>query len=311
MNTPPPRFASLDALEHAARAVGDPGAARRAVSDWLKAAWARVGDRAFAQRFAGHFAAFDAPPEAYAHRAFPLSGAPALGGIRFYGGDRARPFVELIAWDAAFDAARFRDEILTEWRAFAPTAFRVLTPSDADADAASGGRLDQTVHAARVDQMAPPQGGVALTPLEDVGDAARTVDEMFQAFAERDPALAREVYAATADDLAETRRGGTLHAITVDGARAGLLATIEGEAAFFRGQVVLEEIVAPAYRGRGLAAEAQRLLARALAAQSLAQETPAPALIGTIHANNHASRRSAERAGRPARLAYRFHPDRP
>lgn len=61
-----------------------------------------------------------------------------------------------------------------------------------------------------------------------------------------------------------------------------------------------EEVIATDHIGHGYAASAQA----AWAAQFT--DDPSRLLIGTIDRHNHASRRTAEHAGRPAVLEYAF-----
>jgi GNAT superfamily N-acetyltransferase len=151
------------------------------------------------------------------------------------------------------------------------------------------------------DMPAAEDGPAQLDPVRAPADAAAMVAGVYAAVIAGDPAFAGELYAASESDLAQCQDEGTLHWIVADGARAGVIASQPGDVEMLPGHVIVEEAVLPAFRGRGLAAAAQRRLAGILAGQA------ADAVItGTIFAGNMASRRTAERAGRPALLNYWF-----
>ncbi|CTQ34295.1 hypothetical protein JAN5088_03089 [Jannaschia rubra] len=116
-----------------------------------------------------------------------------IGGIRFYGQDVARPFVEVIAHDFT-DWRALGDCVASEWAAFAPLHLRSLVAPDATLPATAF--VDMSIHLARYRDMAPPDGRVSLAPLDDAGTAVEMVAARFADLAETDPALARNVSAA-------------------------------------------------------------------------------------------------------------------
>jgi hypothetical protein len=266
----------------AERLGGDLGA-------WLEGEAARVGDPDFAALFDG----VEIPGVArmdFAHRHVRTGRGGLLGGIRFFGRDASRPFVEVVAH--GLEPTALVEVVASEWAAFAPGALRLLV-----ADAGPPGSvLDLTVHAARHGEMARPDGRVtlgAVTPDE----AAALVAARYEALP---AALRRDVEPATSEELRRWHAAGTLHGIEAAGERVGVIATEPGSVAWIEGDVVGEEVVAARFAGRGLAASAQAALAVARPADRL--------LLGTIAAGNGASRRTAERAGRPEVLRYVFLP---
>ena len=292
------RFSSLSEYAPALTRLLGPKTAEQALDAWLAEQIACVRNPTFANRFRAHFGVFSAPPSAYAHRVFDVDGQETLGGIRFYGGDRTKPFVDVLAWSGPLAPRKLGEAVRAEWAAFRPFALRLLLPAEATVENAV---LDQTLHAARVAHMAAPQGGAKLALVVDIHHAAAFVAEHFATFAAQNPALASELHPASAEDLTDAQARGRVRFIEADQKLAGLIAFIPETLAFLPGWTVLEEIVAQQFRGRGLAAEAQRLLAQELAAQE-----PAALMIGTIHRDNAASRKAAERAGRPAVFKYVF-----
>ena len=278
---------SLAALLPVAERLGE----RDALAAWLAEQRGRVGDAGFAALFDG----IDLPGVAridFAHRHVRTGRGDLLGGIRFFGQDVARPFVEVVAH--GLDLDRLRAVAASEWAAFSPLALRLLVPPAValPGDAA----LDMTVHAARMGAMAPPDGRARLGPIEPA-EAHRLVVERHEAM---EAALRRDVSPARLEDLERCAKHGILRAICAGGQTVGVLATEPGAVAFLSGDVVAEEVVAARFAGRGLAASAQGALA--------ARGDPARPLVGTIHARNAASRRTAERAGRAEVLRYVFLP---
>ena len=258
---------------------------------WLAMQEARVDDPAFAALFEG----VELPGVVrmdFAHRHVRTARGDVLGGIRFFGQDVARPFVEVVAHGLGL--AALREVVAAEWAAFAPRALRLLVAPSADlpADAA----LDVTVHCARYGEMRPPDGRVALDRVEPEV-ALALVRERYDAM---EPALRRDVSPAGGEDLARWREAGDLHGIAHEGERVGVLATEPGGVAWIEGDVVAEEVIAAPFAGRGLAASAQGVLA--------SRRDPHRRLVGTIAAGNAASRRTAERAGRPEVMRHVFLP---
>ena len=317
------RWRSLDALADLARRLPPGGASDLdALDRWLDAQLARTTDRAFARLFPDHLDLPGVVEPDYLHRTVEADGLRLLGGIRFYGQDVARPFVEAIAWTpmdddggvgdddarsawSASTVERLRRIAAREWRAFSPTHLRLHRPetgSRTPPPPPAGTTTDVSVHVADVRRMMPDTGEVALRPA-GVDEAVSLVGARFEALGRDDPALARNVTPADAETLAECAAAGSLFAMRSGGATVGLIATLPGAIDWIEGEVVMEEVVSVAHAGRGHAAAAQRALAARYAREGRARR-----LIGTIDGANVASRRSAERAGRPAVSRYLFVP---
>lgn len=142
---------------------------------------------------------------------------------------------------------------------------------------------------------------MTLAAFGRVEEAIALIAGRYADVAARDPDLARNVAAADPDDVRDWHAAGRLHAIQAGGATVGLLAVAPGAVEWIEGDEVHEEAVATAHAGRGYAAAAQ-------AAWAAAAPDPGRLLVGTIDWLNHASRRTAERAGRAAVLVYAFVP---
>ena len=315
----------LDALAGLARRLPAGTADDRALERWLVRQLGRTTDRAFARLFADHLDLPGIEERDYLHRVVETDGLRLLGGIRFYGQDVARPFVELIAWTPLGGADGRAPEGTTrhappferlcaivahEWRAFAPGHLRVHLPqipaylsAEAPPTLPSGTTTDVSVHLADVREMNADTGTVGLERFDDLAEAVALVRTRFAALRREDPALARDVTPSGADTLAECDAAGSLFAIRVDDETVGLIATLAGAIDWIEGEVVVEEVIRTDRAGRGYASAAQRALA-----SRLAREGRARRLSGTIDSANAASRRSAERAGRPAVSRYAFVP---
>jgi len=263
------------------------------VAQWLADEFAKVDDPAYVRLFTDHVSLPGVTPDQYAHRLVETSHGALLGGIRFYGRDVDRPFVEVVAHD--FDELdALRECVHREWSPFA-TRFARLR---ARPGTIRGARvlLDQGVHLARYRDMAAPDGRVRLAPFQDADDAVAVVRRRYERLAVDAPGLARNVPQADPDDVRRWHTAGRLHAIVVGDDVVGLFAVAPGRIGWLDGDEVNEEVVDAEYAGHGYAASAQREWA------SRQTDDGDRSLVGTIDGHNVASRRTAQRAGRPAVL---------
>lgn len=285
----------VDELRLSEALFGRHGHAR--LASWLETQVARVNDSAFARSFSDHIDLPGVIADDYLHRRICTSAGSVLGGIRFYGRDISRPFVEIIAH--SFDNLdRLRDCVAREWSMFAPPALRLRTRPGR----LSGPHvvLDESIHVARCCDMRPPAPHVWLEPIEQVADAEALVHNRYERLAADDPALARNVFPATDDDLRVWHTAGQLHAIYTNKSVVGLLAVAPGRVEWIDGNEITEEIITVEHHGHGYAALAQAAWAAHIAADR------SQLLIGTIDRLNTASRRTAETAGRPRVLEALF-----
>ena len=259
------------------------------VSVWLSEELARTDDNEFARTFSDHIDLPGVAHRDYLHRVIRTARGNLLGGIRFHGRNINRPFVEIIA-HSFDDLGALTDCVALEWSAFAPKALRVrAAPAELDDERTV---LDQTVHIARCHAMPAPADSVRLAPFADVADALELVRVRYRGL---DPRLARNLAAASLDDLRRWHAADQLHAIESDGVVAGALAVVPARIRWIDGAEIHEEVVAVEYAGNHLATQAQcRWAAQCADRDQL--------LIGTIDGLNAASRRTAEAAGRPRML---------
>lgn len=280
------------------------------LSSWLAAEVGRIDDPAFAKLFTDHVSLPGVADMDYTHRHVRSKAGEMIGGIRFYAHDTSRPFVEIVAHSFADagpsgdDLDRLRDCVRSEWSMFAPLDLRLrVAPGGINHPAA---RTDVTIHAARHRDMAAPDGRVRLEPFVDAEDAIAMVRDRYAHVAAHDADLARNISPADPDSLRALHGAGQLRAIvagTPQNAPAtpiGLLAIAPGRVAWIEEDEVHEEVVEAAHGGRGYAASAQTAWAVTMA------PSRDRVMVGTIDRLNPASRRSAERAGRPAVLEEKF-----
>jgi hypothetical protein len=263
------------------------------VEEWLASETARIDDAEFARSFADHIVIPGVATRDFNHRHVRTSRGELLGGIRFYGRDVGRPFVD-VCCHGFDDLSELRDCVRAEWSTFAPRYLRLhALPGRIGGP---GVVLDTTVHAARYRDMPEPDGRVTLEPFDDVADAIAMVARRYEALTVDDPGLARNVSPADADDLRHWHDADHLRAIQSDGQTVGLLAAAPGAITWIPGDEIDEEVIDARHRGHGYGAAAQRAWAKSVA------DDPDRYLIGTIDRLNPASRQTAERAGRPSIL---------
>lgn len=265
-------------------------AGRILLERWLAVQHARIDDADFARTFSDHLDLPGIVQADYNHRLISTARGDLLGGIRFYGRDVARPFVEIVGHGFA-DLDALRACVRAEWSAFGVRFLRLhVLPGALNGP---GVLRDNTIHAARYRDMRPPSAPVVLGPFADVEHAVALVEHRYAGL---EPQLRHNVAPASRDDLAAWHDSGVLRAASLDGLLVGLFAAAPGAITWLVGDEVQEEVIDARFAGRGLAAAMQGEWARSVAADARRY------LIGTIDRHNPASRRSAERAGRRAVL---------
>ncbi len=285
------RWSSLsDQVELAHQLFGRP-TGKQKVADWLAEQMSLVENVDFAEEFAAHVQLPGIEALDYAHRRVGSTRGELLGGIRFYGRDTARPFVDVLA-HSFDDIDALTDCVRSEWSAFKAPYLRLRTAPGLLADRPDV-IVDETIHLARYRDMAAPDGRVTLDRFDDVDDALELVATRYARLADADPALANNLSPAEPEDLRHWQHCDQLRAIRRHGNIFGVLAIGPGAIGWIAGDEIKEEVIGEAHAGQGYAASAQTAWARCVAADTN------QLLIGTIDRHNHASRATAARAGRP------------
>jgi len=272
------------------------------IRDWLVLEWSRCTDPEWAeiwmpvQAVLPHLHISD-----FLNRTIDIGDAAILAGVRFYGGDLDRAFVNIVACCGEIDWVLACAVIRREWANFQPRQIRILTAS---MPTNSVWIVDQTIHAGRISDMArrPARPDVLLKACDDPEEAARCVAFWYDQIAADTPDIAAEISPCDAAELAACGAKGTLHWIKVGGRRAGVIATQPGHIEMMPGHIVYEIVLDREFRGRGLAKFAQQRLAEVMQQDRRKSDL----ITGTIHRLNVPSRKSATAAGRDAILKYLF-----
>ncbi|WP_193045402.1 hypothetical protein [Mycolicibacterium baixiangningiae] len=252
----------------------------------------------FAEQFAANAHLPGISAQDFAHRHLRTAHGRLLGGIRFRGLNTARPFIEVLAH--SFDTIEaLIDCVRHEWSNFGAPYLRLLTRPGLLEDHPDG-LLDVGIHLARYRDMAPADGRVTLETFDSAEEVIELVTGRYARLARLDPPLASSIAPAAAVDLRHWHTQDQLRAIRRDGSTLGVLAVAAGAIAWITGDEINEEVINDPHTGHGYAASAQTAWAHHVATDR------DQLLVGTIHRRNHASRITAQRAGRPRLLDFTF-----
>ena len=256
--------------------------------------WRWQTDEAFATRYHAAILAPGTTPQDYLTRLLAVPGGTLLVGIRFRGEDLAWPFVEVLA-DHVPDPA-IVPRVAAAFAAFRPRALRLwrLGPEGPDLAAWPGAALDQAYWAGRAsalrEQARPARcADLVVAPPADDGYWP-LLEAAYAEFQAACPQLARDVTLEDPETLDRARAAGLLLEARVDGAWAGVVAAVPDSYLGLAGWLVVEEILAAPFRGRGLGPALQRHLVERLPGDGV--------LFGTIAGANLASSRTAAALGR-------------
>lgn len=268
----------------------------RLVDAWLDRECSRVGNIDFAREFADHICLPGVSTLDYAHRHVRSRHGDAIGGIRFYNRNVNRPFVEIIA-HSFDDRSVLAACVQSEWSMFDVRYLHLRS-----APGRIRGRntiLDQTIHVARYRDLRDSDDRVRLEDFPTANDAVELIAQRYQHLTQSEPQLAPNICAAREDDIRSWHQAHQLKAICANDGIVGALAIAPGSIGWIVGDEINEEIIAAAHRGRGYAASAQSVWGTTIGDSN-------QFLCGTIDRHNHSSRRTAEKAGRPAVLEDTF-----
>jgi hypothetical protein len=260
------------------------------VSDWLDGQAGYIDNIEFTRSFAGRFTVPGVAVDEYSHRHVQSPSGELLGGVRFYNRDVRSPFVEVIAHSFT-GLEQVRDCVRDEWSSFRPRFVRLRTAPEKLAREPNA-RLHKSIHVARYADLRTSDGQVTLEPFDDVDDAIALVDRRYDHLRSADPDLGTILAPADPDELREWHDNGQLFAIRAQGETVGALAIVPSRVGWIDGEEVNEKVIDAGHNGHGYAAAAQSAWAEQIATDRNVL------LIGTIHGNNAASRKTAESAGR-------------
>jgi len=269
----------------------------------LREEWAWRTAPKHLERYAAGCPASGATPVDYALRDLALpTGARALAGIHFFGLDPSQPFVGVRAWTGG-EVAALAAELAREFALFRPQRIQLFL--GADEAPTPEAVVDQHLLVGELSELrasAPASEALELAAGEDPAELAAWLAERYAEVHAARPELAARVTPADAEDLGECAEAGALFVARRAGERVGLFAARAGSCLGHRGAEVVEELIAPRCWGQGLGIALQR------AALTRLPDELGPTLWGTIDGRNHASRRTALRAGRRVGGAWWFVP---
>lgn len=269
---------------------------QRLVDAWLDRECSRIGNIDFAREFADHICLPGVSTLDYAHRYVRSRHGDAIGGIRFYNRNVNRPFVEIIAHSFQ-DRSALTACVQSEWSMFDVRYLHLRSaPGRIRGDNTI---LDQTIHVGRYRYLRDSDDQVRLEDFPTANDAIDLIAQRYQHLTQSEPQLAHNICAAHEDDIRSWHRTHQLKAICANDGVVGALAIAPGSIGWIFGDEINEEVVITAHCGHGYAASAQSAWAASIG-------QPDQFLCGTIDRHNHSSRRTAEKAGRPAVLEDTF-----
>jgi GNAT superfamily N-acetyltransferase len=274
-----------------------PDKVRRAALEEELAFWLHTAaqDMDYAKTYARDAPQSGQPPEAYLDRWIPLtSGGHVLAGPRYLGRNPDLPFVGITACDRPLVPGD-RDSLVAVARdnfaPFKPGFVLLQTADPVGAWPGTGTEMRQVVGMLGDLRQGDTPPELAVRSRADTVFYGRYRDIHDTDLADN-PAHARHARCEDEDDLLELAREGLLYDVEVYGHWAGVVAAKPDRRRGVRGATVVELILDPRYRGRGYGKYLSILLAKSV---PLPDES---CLMGTIHADNVASYRSALAAGR-------------
>jgi L-amino acid N-acyltransferase YncA len=273
----------------------------------------RVADADFGRQFRDMVGAFEGTedPLAWANRRLDLpAGGWAVTGIRFRGGDRSRPFVDVIATSeppTPDGLALVAEAVLPAYAGFAPLCLRVDAPEahalvvelhDDPAFEPGCSAVDMLVVAGLVEELrAHPRAAAYPSVSLRSGrpdELARRVSEIYAELSESEPSLAQWANPEDEESLSACAAEGLLFEVLVDDVRAGVVAGLRYDAHAMTGFSVQELCLDSAHRGRRLAPATVQHVVDLLPARA------GDVLWGTIDPDNQRSLRNALSLGRVA-----------
>ncbi|SFO51064.1 Acetyltransferase (GNAT) family protein [Candidatus Pantoea varia] len=272
------------------------------LSDWIASWLAQQQTRCHDHHFSADFPWRETglPQHTFLQRELTVNGQRYLTGPRYLGGDLSQPFIEIVARDGPIDYA-VADAIMQAWQPLKPLQLRILLP----ASHPDIGSTDQLIFLSDPAALAVPHDeGISLVKAgrKDYSACIQAINHAYRASWHMLPHLRDQLMASSRQELREDIAGGHVLLIVWQGMVAGLMICVRRRLTFIEGFQIMDEVIMPAYQGRGLAARAQQRLL-----QQLHHHYGEKALLtGTILPGNTPSLRSAQNAGRRCVLKYQF-----
>jgi GNAT superfamily N-acetyltransferase len=277
---------------------------RTTLTDHLLADVQRDSCEFFAPHFAASFgggkaAVLGITPEHFKHRLLEVAGRRLIAGIRFFGMDIQRPFINVAQISKPLEHQNQQEKIsqlLTkEFAMFQPTRWRIFQAShleyqfagcDGDLRVVAG--LLSSINA----QAKPPEfKRVELKPATNL-EFYSLYTALYQDLYFERPWLADVARTETLEDLKHYLEHDKVFEIFVDEAWAGITIAARNQEWGLKGWLMIEIALESHRQGQGLGVAVQRQLAQQL--EDSARDT----LFGTIGAVNIPMQKTATRVGR-------------
>ncbi|MDX2008350.1 MAG: GNAT family protein [Meiothermus sp.] len=254
---------------------------------------------AFAEEFGGNCAALGLPAQMFKHRLLEAQGRRLIAGIRFFGMDLGRPFVEVARISRPLESDREKEAITEllrrEFASFKPQRWRVYQSAHLPYQFAgcAGDKRYMLGFLEAIRQRPRPEGmdRLELCRARDLEFYPRYAAMYVQLFAERlwMPDVSRQ---ESREDMAHYLETALVYEIFVDGQWAGVTVVSRSQDVGATGYYMIEIALEQAFRGAGLGVAVQRSLVELL------EDSGGDALFGTIGAVNAPMLRTAKRVGR-------------
>ena len=230
-----------------------------------------------------------------------------LAGIHFYGSAKLFPFVGVYAQSreiAQEELQQVVDQLINEFAVFEPTCVQLWSPGRAGdlrqfepSNTVTGDSRFVVGCLAEIDAIPPPPGlpaGAGEVSLEvDPGlDCYEGYREIYDEFLADNPQWHSRLEIENRESLQECANCGGLYQGLINREFAGLIAARPGRYRGVPGWLIIDEVLAKPFRGRGFAPTMQRKFLDQLDSREC------DLVMGTIDDNNHPSLRTAMRCGR-------------
>lgn len=246
------------------------------------------------KRYAARCPVAGASPRDYAPRVVQIApDCAVVAGIHFRGMDLNFPFVDVSAQSAPLPAMALH-ALAQEFRAFRPRAIRLWrAPDEPSPDAAHEDLSVVLGSLAKLLSAAPMRNANRIRLQLDPSVASYGAYRLtYEALHSASPESSPRVNPETLETLRECAGHGAFFRVVVDGELAGFVAAQPDTYRMWKGWAVVEEVLHPRFRGKGLGAAVQRALLSDL------DQRVERWVFGTIASENLPSLRTAQRVGR-------------
>jgi GNAT superfamily N-acetyltransferase len=253
----------------------------------------------FAAKFGGRTSELGIAPEFFKHRLLEVAGRRLIVGIRFFGMDIQRPFVDVSRISKPLEHQSQQHEISEllskEFAIFKPTRWRIFQPSHLEYQFA-GCDPDKRVIAGLLSsinaQPEPPNfKRVQLKPAINLEFYPR-YEALYQDLYAQRPWLSDVSHIETLEDLQQYLEHDRVFEIFVDDTWAGITIAARNQECGLKGWLMIEIALESHWHGQGLGVAVQRQLATRL------EDAGRDTLFGTIGAVNIPMQKTAAKVGR-------------